>query len=253
MWELYDALIEQIPDEITAAKIIVGNEITYVESSVGGAGIAPYRQYAERAPTITGNKIGMPLKELAECVKSWNFPEASIGNAAINAWYNHPDTARSAGIEVPERKRVQERLNDPFINSQNLVKGKMVCVVGHFPFIEQLFAPVCDLRIIEWVPTEGDYPYTACEYMLPECDYAYLTCASFGDKSLPRLLELSENAKKVTLVGPAPPLAASLFDFGIDDLSGLVLTDNDLASRIVSGAESQRNYGAGQKVNFLKK
>ncbi|HKM40977.1 MAG TPA: DUF364 domain-containing protein [Methanocorpusculum sp.] len=252
MWELYDALIEQIPDDITAAGIIVGNEITYVESSTGGVGIAPYRQYIERAPMITGNKTGMSLKELAGCVKSWNFAEASVGNAAINAWYNHPDTAKQAGIEVTDRRRIQERLNDPFINSQNMVRGKNVCVVGHFPFIEELFAPICNLHIIEWVPTEGDYPYTACEYILPECDYAYLTSAGLGDKSLPRLLELSENAKKVTLVGPGTPLAARLFDFDVDDLSGLVITDNALASRIISGVESQRIYSAGQKVHLLK-
>jgi len=252
MWELYDALIEQIPDDITAKNIIVGNETTVVESDIGGVGFAPFRQYFQRAPSLTQNKLGMPLKELAECVKSWNFPEASIGNAAINAWYNHPDTARRAGIDVPDRKTVKDRLNDPFINSQNQVKGKMVCVVGHFPFIEKLFAPVCDLRIIEWDPIEGDYPYTACEYLLPECDYAYLTCAALGDKSMPRLLELSENAEKVVVVGPATPLAAPLFEFGVDDLSGLVITDNILALRIASGAENQRIYNTGQKVHFLK-
>ncbi len=103
---------------------------------------------------------------------SWNLLEASIG-IGINAWYNHPDVAKRAGIEVPEKKRVEERLNDPFIKSQNLVRGKKVCVVGHFPFLEKLIAPVCDLSVVEWDPEEGDYPYSACEYLLPECDYAF--------------------------------------------------------------------------------
>ncbi len=70
---------------------------------------------------------------------------------------------------------------------------------------------------------------------------------------MPRLLELSENAEKVVVVVPATPLAAPLFDFGVDDLSGLVITDNALALRIASGAENQRIYNAGQKVHFLKK
>ncbi|RBQ23326.1 MAG: hypothetical protein ALMCE001_18120 [Methanocorpusculum sp. MCE] len=64
---------------------------------------------------------------------------------------------------------------------------------------------------------------------------------------MPRLLELSENAEKVVVVGPATPLAAPLFDFGADDLSGLVITDNTLALQIASGAENQRIYYAGKK------
>ncbi len=107
MWELYDALIEQIPDDIIATNVIVGKEAAFVESSIGGVGFSLFREYVQRAPSLTRNKLGMPLKELAECVKSWNFPEASVGNAAINAWYNHPDTARRAGVDVPNRKSIK--------------------------------------------------------------------------------------------------------------------------------------------------
>ncbi|MBR6447029.1 MAG: hypothetical protein IKS74_00925, partial [Methanomicrobium sp.] len=79
----------------------------------------------------------------------------------------------------------------------------------------------------------------------------YFTCASIVDKSLPRILELSENAKKITMVGPATPLAVQFFDYGIDDLSAFVILDNERAKRIVSGAEFQRIYASGKKVNYL--
>jgi len=250
MWELYDALIEEIPDDIIVDDVVVGGEMTYVGAN-GNVGLAAYRGYVQRAPMMTGNRIGKSLKEVAGCVKSWNLLEASIGNSAINAWYNHPDVAKRAGIEVPEKKRVEERLNDPFIKSQNLVRGKKVCVVGHFPFLEKLIAPVCDLSVVEWDPEEGDYPYSACEYLLPECDYAFLTCAAVGDKSMPRLLELSENAEAVTIVGPGTPLSSVFFDYGVTDLSGFVVTDVMLAKRIVAGAESQRIFSAGMKVQYL--
>ncbi|MCT8336499.1 hypothetical protein FKB36_03060 [Methanoculleus sp. Afa-1] len=251
MWELYDALIEGIPDDIVVEDMVLGGELTYVEAN-GGIGIAGYRYYIQRAPMMTENRIGKPLKEVAGCVKSWNFWEASIGNAAINAWYNHPETARRAGIEVAEKKRVEERLKDPFIKSQNLVKGKKVCVVGHFPFLEKLIAPVSDLSIIEWDPEEGDYPYSACEYLLPESDYVFLTCGALGDKSMPRLLELSENAESVTIVGPGTPLSSVFFDYGVSDLSGFIATDAALAKRIIRGAENQRIFGAGMKVEYLR-
>lgn len=250
MWELYDAMIEAIPDDVTAKAVAVGGEAAYVVSSRDGFGYAGYRDYTQRAPSVTENRIGMPLRELAECVKSWNLVEAAIGQAALCAWYNSPETAKANGIDVPEQKRVQERLKDPFISSQNEVKGKKVVVVGHFPFLEGLIAPVSDMSIIEWNPFEGDYPYSACEYLLPECDFAFLTCAAFGDKTMPRLLKLSENAEKITIVGPGTPLAPQLFDFGVDDISGFVVTDVDLAVRITGGAENQRIFGAGRKVSF---
>lgn len=251
MWELYDALIEGIPDDIIVEDMALGGELTYVEAN-GGIGIAGYRYYIQRAPMMTENRIGKPLNEIARCVKSWNLWEASIGNAAINAWYNHPDTAGRAGIEVAGKKRVEERLKDPFIKSQNLVKGKKVCVVGHFPFLEKLIAPVSDLSIIEWDPEEGDYPYSACEYLLPESDYVFLTCAAVSDKTMPRLLELSENAKGVTIVGPGTPLSSVFFEYGVSDLSGFVATDVALTKRIIRGAENRRIFGAGVKVEYLR-
>ncbi len=252
MWELYDAMIEDMPDDVTAAMVAVGGESTYVISSENGFGYAGYRDYTQRAPNVTTNRIGRPLKEIAESVKSWNLIEASIGQAALCAWYNSPETAEAHGIEVLARKQVQERLKDPFIRSQNMVKGKKVVVVGHFPFLEGLIAPVCDMSIIEWNPVEGDYPYPAAEYLLPECDFAFLTCAAFGDKTMPRLLELSENAEQVSVVGPGTPLAPRLFEFGVDDMAGFVVTDVEFAARITGGAEAQRIFSAGRKVSFQR-
>ncbi|HJJ31508.1 MAG TPA: DUF364 domain-containing protein [Methanocorpusculum sp.] len=252
MWELYDRMIEAIPEDVTVSDVRVGSESSYVISSEGGFGYAGYRAYYQRAPQVTKNRIGMPLKELAGCIKSWNLIEASLGQAALCAWYNTPERAAENGISVLDKKRVEERLNDPFIASQNLVKGKKVAVVGHFPFLERLIAPVCDLAIIEWNPAEGDYPYSAIEYLVPEADYVYLTCAAFGDKTMEHLLQLSENAERTTVVGPGTPLAPQLFEFGVDELSGFVVTDVPLAARITSGAEDQRIFSAGRKVAYKR-
>ncbi|MBP2134039.1 uncharacterized protein (DUF4213/DUF364 family) [Methanomicrobium sp. W14] len=249
-WEVYDAMIEGIPDDVFVDDIMIGTEHAFVRSGKG-AGISPYRAYWQRAPQSTEDKEGKPLNEVAKLVKSWNFIEASAGGAAITAWYNSPENAEKNGVEILPQKRVEGRLKDPFINSQNDVKGKKVCVVGHFPFLEGLFEPICDLSIVEWDPGVGDYPYTACEYLLPGCDFAFLTCASINDKSFPHLLELSENAQKVTVVGPGTPLAPQLFDYGVNDLSGFVITDIPKARKIMTGAQFQRIYSTGAKVNFI--
>lgn len=78
--------------------------------------------------------------------------------------------------------------------------------------------------ILERHPKPGDYPDSACEYLLPECDTVLITGSSMVNKTLPRLLELCKNAY-VILTGPTVPLCPALLDFGIDRLAGMVVTD----------------------------
>jgi uncharacterized protein (DUF4213/DUF364 family) len=85
MWEIYDALIDGIPEDLIVDELISGYEASYVRSG-NGAGIAYLRDYQTRMPMFTKNLIGAPLREVAGAVKSWNFVEASAGLAAINAY-----------------------------------------------------------------------------------------------------------------------------------------------------------------------
>ena len=169
----------------------------------GTAGVA---KFDTRPFTHPDDLTGKTLRELAELIKSWNYLEAAVGQAAINAWYNSPEIARQNGVEMDQSPR-EDRMNDPFIMSQREVRGKKVVTIGHFPYLEKLFEPICDLAIIEHEPDmNGDYPFKAADYLLPECDYAYLNASGLADKSLPRMLALSRNAEKITLVGPCAPL-----------------------------------------------
>lgn len=251
MWEIYDVLIKGIPENLIVDELITGSGSSYVRSG-NGSGVANFRSYETRMPMLTKKLIGAPLCEVTTCVKSWNFVEASIGVAAINAYYNNPEVAKRNGVEFSDSKWVEDRVFDPFIMFQNEMKGKKVAAVGHFPRLENLIEPICDLSIIEWEPEDGDYPISAYEYLLPQCDYVYLTCACVMDKILPRILELSKNAKRVTMAGPGTPLAPVLFDYGIGTLSGFMIKDQLLASRIISGAEKVKIYTTGQKVSFEK-
>ncbi|MBU3213749.1 DUF364 domain-containing protein [Clostridium estertheticum] len=252
MWEIYDDLIDGIPKRFIADEIICGKYNSYVRSG-NGCGISGNNSKNEtRMPMFAKNLVGMPLREVATCVKSWNFMEASIGGAAINAYYNNPQVARANGVEFSDNNRVEDRVFDPFIMSQNYVKGKKVVVVGHFPYLENLLEPICDLSIIEWEPEEGDYPMYASEYLIPKCDYVYLSSASIVNKTLPRLLELSKNAKQITMVGRGTTLSPKLFNYGIGDLSGFMIKDNLRAFRVVAGAENVKISTAGQKVSFKK-
>jgi len=252
MWEIFDKLIVGIPEEWKVEEIVRGSDYSYVKSG-NSIGIGGLLYYDYRKPIFTKNLEGASLREVAECIKSWNFFEASVGLAAINAYYNNLEVVKKAGVAIGDSMHVEDRIYDPFIMSQNEIRGKKVTVLGHFPHIETLFEPICEMKIIAGtVPQEGDYPFAAVEYLLPESDFVFIGSACFIDKTLPRLLELSKNAQKVTIVGPSTTLAPILFDYGVNDLSGFVVKDFKKAIRIIRGAENGKIFSTGQKVAFKK-
>ncbi|MDR0904614.1 MAG: DUF364 domain-containing protein [Oscillospiraceae bacterium] len=247
-WELYDALIDGISPNATVDRIICGATRTLVRSgeSIGMAGTL---EDTWRANMMPEKDVGMPLRELAQCIKSWEYTEAGIGLAAINAWYNTKDKLRRLGLEVSDSASVEDRAADPFITMQRDIKGKTVTVIGHFPYIDQLFAPVCDMRIIEkFSPKDGDYPEQAAEYLLPESDYVFISSYTLAEKTLPRYLELSQNAV-VTLVGPATPVAPVLHGFGVRNIAGFAIKDADALERMIL-TSCGNTHKTGQKVNL---
>ncbi|MDQ0203571.1 Rossmann-like domain-containing protein [Pectinatus haikarae] len=249
MWEIYDQLINAIPDGLAVEYVVAGTYHVCVRSELG-MGLAPLLpgdMRSERYP----REIGMPLKKLAEAVKSWNFIEASIGHAALNAYYNAIPVAGKNGIDFGNGRHSEDRLKDPFIAYQNAIKGKKVAVIGHFHYLDKLFAPVCDLSIIERTQQEGDYPLEAAEYILPQSDFVIIPCSSIAYKTLPRYLELAENAY-VIMVGCSTTLSPVLFERGIDDLSGLVVSDEEKAKNIISGNIKGNIHLAAQKVSMKK-
>lgn len=100
----------------------------------------------------------------------------------------------------------------------------------------------------ERVPRPGDHPDTACEYLLPECDYVFISSSSFVDKTAPRLLELSRRAHTV-LVGPSTPLPPMLFDYGVDTTTGFVVTDPYLLDRALAGVAVKAMFEAGHRIH----
>lgn len=251
-WSLYEELLSGIPQGIKAKNIVVGATFAAVESETGAVGLGSYlwSRYYTRPFTHPGDLTGKTLRELAELIKSRNYLEAAIGQAAVNAWYNAPEMARQNGVDMDQNPR-EDRMNDPFIMSQREIRGKKVATIGHFPYLEKLFEPICDLAIIEHEPDmNGDYPFEAADYLLPDCDFAYLNASGLVDKSLPRMLRLSQNAQKITLVGPCAPLWPGFARYGIQDVSGLVITDAGRALRMAAGAEHCKPFAAGRKVSL---
>ena len=81
-----------------------------------------------------------------------------------------------------------------------------------------------ELYILERDPRLGDYPDSACEYILPQCDIVIITGSASVNKTMPRLIELSRSAVTI-LIGPTVPMCPALKDLGIERLSGMAVRD----------------------------
>jgi uncharacterized protein len=247
MWEIYDELIETIPQDLKVADCLIGLHWTLIRSEAVGMALTPFgisRMYGPQgASVISGigeQIVGMSVRELARYLRSWNPYEASLGMAAINSAHNSPERVRKLfGRPLEEQGNVSA-----FIYYSELVRGKKVAVVGRFPDLG-VMSEICELKVLERIPGPDDLPDPACEYVLPGQDYVFITATSITNKTLPRLLELSRNST-VFLVGPSTPFAPSLYNHGIHTLAGTVVLEPDLVWRTAQegAARSVFDHGA---------
>ena len=238
-WELYKRLVEGVPEGIGVKNVLVGNHWIIVEAE-SGYGMAMVVGGGRGSYGLYPNALHLELRDLAAQCASWNFLEASVGVAALNAWYSTPENAAAAGMKV-ERKGS----NDGFELYRRICAGMRVCVVGHFPLIERL-ADECRLSILERAPQPGDYPDSACEYLVPHQDFLFCTGITLTNKTMPRLLQLSNRPQTSTiLVGPSVVPAPALYDFGVDCMAGSVITDPERAKAAVLQAATSSVFKHG--------
>lgn len=252
MWSLYDALISGIPSGLTVSAYNLGCRWTTV-AAAGNVGIAHTTHGRGPDRLHDGPLTGMALRDAAALAKSWDFPEASLGVAAINAYYNTWDRARSLpGFKAADALRDDiggRTEKNAFYAFRDEIEGKRVAIVGHFPHIEERIAPLCRLSILERTPSRGDYPDSACEYILPDQDYVFITGMTLVNKTLPRLLQICGGAR-VSLVGPTVPLAPVLFAHGVDNLSGFVCTEPERLDETVRRGCSMEIFTGGRMVSI---
>lgn len=213
-FDLYDLLIDGIDTAETVTRTFMGQCWTAVETekSFGMAMTTP----VDTAPRMYEKDfIGMPLAELAKATKSWNLREAGFGMAAVNAYYNTPKRLEALGAYEPFKNYCTDGVD---------LQGKHIGVVGHLNMPESVYQQASSVRILERSPRTGDYPDSACDWLLPQCDVVIITASTLVNKTLPHLLELCQNAYTI-LAGPSCPMCPALLSLGIDRIAGLVVTD----------------------------
>ena len=132
-WEIYDALLDGLPDDVVVRTAGQGPRWSRVLNSAGGVGTAWTMDVRSRPALNDGPLEGRPLRDVGALAKSWNLAEASIGQAAINSWYSREQTAADNGFEPTGEGLTWRQVFDPY---REMIVGKRVAVIGHFPFAE---------------------------------------------------------------------------------------------------------------------
>jgi uncharacterized protein (DUF4213/DUF364 family) len=210
MWQLYDELIEGIPAGFKLVDIAQTDSwmLACSEKGVGSA-----LKFGRKESFSLEKYRNMPLQDVAALLKSWDFKEASLGLAAINSYYNQQNKVS----EIATRHFIGYQ--DVFEQLLTINSTQKIGMVGHFPFVDRYPQYRQQIYVFELKPRGGDYPASASEYLLPEMDQVYITGSALINKTLPRLLELSQNATTI-LVGSSCPFSEILFQQGVNILAG---------------------------------
>lgn len=213
-FELYEALAAGVTSDEPITATASGDFWTLTETE-NSTGIAMTTAGSSFPPMYPDGFEGLSLRAAAMAAMSWNFGEAAFGLASVNAWYNTAVNMERLQSYEPFENYCTEGID---------LDGMTVGMVGHLNGPAELRAKAKEVYIIEKHPQPGDYPDSACDYILPRCDLVLITGSSLVNKTLPHLLELCRDSYTI-VTGPSVPMCPALLDFGIDRLAGMVVSD----------------------------
>lgn len=250
-WALYDALIDGIPDNIAVTDFALGVYWSYVQAECG-CGVAMTMRGGASAQRDMA-KPAATLKDMAHLAKSWSMEDATLGVAALNAWYSRHELLGPLGAVYEEARAMarEERKREAFWEFQPAMAGKRVTVIGHFPHVLDLAQHCAQLTVLERNCSDGDLPDPAAEYVLPSQDLTFVTGTTITNKTLPRILELTRGGITI-MTGPSVVASPILFDHGADVLAGSVVGDPEKTAFAVRNGRNRLFGEAVQMMRVLK-
>ena len=219
MITLNENLIQSLlPGKILVVQVGYSRTAVLVDTDEGlRCGIAAtlsnpeFEHHCQPAVRNAGHLHEMHATDLARLIESPSFTEVAVGLATINAL-------------LPRNPDQWMELNAVDYLTQYGV-NKNVAVVGHFPFINRLRLLVKNLWVLELNPRDGDLPAQAALEIIPQADLVAITATTLINKTFQGLIELCRPDAHVVLIGPSTPLSPILHDYGIDVISGTIVTD----------------------------
>lgn len=237
---VYELLLDYAACDSRVEAVNIG--LVWTVCKAGQCGLAMSPQSATRTLPWSGTLVGKPLRELCGWINDWDAHQAAVGMAAINAALNAQPLP--AGLNLPAGNLAV------FEHFLPQLLGKKVVVIGRYPNIER-YADQIDLQIIERQPNATNYPDPACEFLLPNADWVFLTATSLINKTFPRLAELAQHATTV-LMGPTTPWLPQLAEFGIDYLAGVEVIDAEKLQQTVAEGGGVRIFETGVRYRVVE-
>ncbi|MBB3103908.1 DUF364 domain-containing protein [Azomonas macrocytogenes] len=237
MNELYEWLLESAATSLPLEKVLLGLNWTVADVS-GEFGFAFSPRHVPRTLDWAGTLRGRSCEQLHSWLLSWNEAEAAVGLAVLNASIN-TGTSRCLQLAQPLRSDAPGHLR-VFAHFGPQLNGQKVVVIGRYPGLDKLWSGF-SYKCLERTPQDGDFPDMAAEYLLPQADWVFITASSLANKTLPRLLELSTQAK-VVLMGPSMPWLDGWKDFGINYLAGVRVLDAAAAYQVAAEGGGTRLF-----------
>jgi len=243
--EVYSLLLDNLEPDARIEDLILGLTWTYCRSE--GVGLAMGPEQANRTLPWSGTLRGRPLTEVAHWIRSWDPIEAATAMAAINSSlnYRNPLQAQATPI-VPQGVPANLSVFEHFLPQ---LHGKKVTVVGRYPGLDR-YRDCCDMTVLERRPQADDLPDQACEYVLPESEWVFMSATTLSNKTFPRLAELARDSQLV-LMGPTVPWLNELVDFGVDYLAGVVVRDEERLKQTVAEGGGTRIFETGVEYRVV--
>ena len=205
MWSFYDELYIGIPSGIRVEGCVVGRLWTTVRAN-GNIGVA--RTLGDTSGDLAAlaqSMIGLHLRDAANVLRWDSLLRASIGVAAMNAFYN---TAERAGaMSAPPAFRGE-------------LDGKRVAVIGELPKQEASLKERCALTALP-LPERAEFGEEYAAAL--RSDFVFISGDALTNRTLPALLAEAGEGTNVSLTGVSVPAAPVLFAFGnpLHNLSGV--------------------------------
>jgi uncharacterized protein len=243
--EIYKLLLKSSQTNTLVKEIIIGLTWTYCQAESIGLCMSPGKP--TRTLPWSGTLVNTAIANIAPWLESWDSYESTVGMAAINAVINSSSPLLAASQPLLPQGSANLAVFEHFLP---LIRGKRVVIIGRYPGLSEYEREI-DIKVIERQPTNQDLPDTACEYLLPEADWVFLTATSIVNKTFPRLVELSQNAQLV-LMGPTVPWLSDFADMGIDYLAGVAVTHPEALRQTIAEGGGIRIFDTGVQYRILR-
>ncbi len=221
-------------DKFTVEKACLGLGYTGVKLDNGHTGIChtlrnemaiQHCGIMERAGSLAGSSA----IDLAKLATSWNLIERILGIATINSLSQTVFQRKPGNYQIKEGNLIDE---------VKIEENDIVAMIGYIrPFKSRIESKTRKLYIFERTPTreKNILPDVACEDILPKADIVIITGSAIANGTLDRVLELSNNAREITISGPtASFIPDPLFRRKVKAVGGVQIIDSEKMFKIIA-------------------